>query len=332
MSAPSAEGDSLRVVVAALAGNLLIAVSKFAAAFVTGSMATLAEAVHSVADCANQVLLMVGLRRAERPPTILHPFGHAVESYFWPFMVSILIFLVGGAFATYEGVRGLFEILSTGHEEGPETSHFWSYAVLGSSFAFESYSFSVAFAEFKKMMGSRTLAQTLMHAKDPTIPVVLAEDAAALFGLGIALVAIGLSDLTGWKGFDAIGSLLIGLLLGVVAFFLASRTHSLLVGEAVTPEDRQRVEDLVKSVASVRAVRQLLSYHLGPKTVILALKVELQPGLDLAGVEEAIDQIEHAIRQELPHMRYIFVEPDTDYRQHLDPARPIGSDDAPAGP
>ena len=327
MSAPSAEGDSLRVVVAALAGNTLIAISKFAAAFVTGSMATLAEAVHSVADCVNQVLLMVGLRRAERPPTILHPFGHAVESYFWPFMVSILIFLLGGAFATYEGIHGLLDLLSAGHVEGPRASRFWSYAVLGSSFAFESYSFSVAFAEFRKMQGGRTLARTLMHAKDPTIPVVLAEDAAALFGLGIALLAVGLSDLTGWEGFDAIGSLLIGILLGVVAFFLAGRTHSLLVGEAVTPEDRQRVEELVKSVESVRSVRQLLSYHLGPRTVILALKVELTPGIDLAGVEAAIDHIETAIRRELPHMRYIFIEPDTDYRIELDPARPIGSDE-----
>lgn len=327
MSAPSGEGDSLRVVVAALAGNLLIAISKFAAAFVTGSMATLAEAVHSVADCANQVLLMVGLRRAERPPTVLHPFGHAVESYFWPFMVSILIFLLGGAFATYEGIHGLLELFAPGHVPETPSSRFWSYAVLGSSFAFESYSFSVAFAEFRKMQAGRSLRRTLMHAKDPTIPVVLAEDTAALFGLAIALVAIGLSDVTGWEGFDALGSLLIGILLGAVAFFLASRTHSLLMGEAVTPEDQQRVEDLVRSVDSVRGVRQLLSYHLGPKTVILALKVELQPGLDLQGVEESIDRIEVAIRKELPHMRYIFVEPDTDYRLDLDPERPRAEPD-----
>lgn len=327
MSAPSGEGDSLRVVVAALAGNLLIAISKFAAAFVTGSMATLAEAVHSVADCANQVLLMVGLRRSERPPTILHPFGHAVESYFWPFMVSILIFLVGGAFAAYEGIHGLIDVFSSHHVVEAPPSRFWSYAVLGSSFAFESYSFSVAFAEFRKMQGSRSLLKTLMHAKDPTIPVVLAEDTAALFGLAIALLSVGLADLTGWEGFEAIGSLLIGILLGAIAFFLASRTHSLLVGEAATPEDRQKVEDLVKSVETVKGVRQLLSYHLGPRTVILALKVELVPGIDLAGVEDSIDRIELAIRKELPHMRYIFIEPDTDYRVELDPERPQGGDD-----
>lgn len=226
MSAPSGEGDSLRVVVAALAGNLLIAISKFAAAFVTGSMATLAEAVHSVADCANQVLLMVGLRRSERPPTILHPFGHAVESYFWPFMVSILIFLVGGAFAAYEGIHGLIDVFSSHHVVEAPPSRFWSYAVLGSSFAFESYSFSVAFAEFRKMQGSRSLLKTLMHAKDPTIPVVLAEDTAALFGLAIALLSVGLADLTGWEGFEAIGSLLIGILLGAIAFFLEiGRAH-----------------------------------------------------------------------------------------------------------
>lgn len=320
MSHGSGEGNNVRVVLAAMAGNLLIAISKFAAAFFSGSLATLAEAVHSVADTINQVLLLVGLRRAERPPTLLHPFGHAVESYFWPFMVSILIFMLGGAFALYEGVHDLIELLS-GHHEPREGSNLASYIVLGVSFAFESYSFSVAYAEFRKMQNGRSLATTLMHAKDPTIPVVLAEDSAALFGLGIALLAVTLSDVTGWRGFDAIGSTLIGLLLGTVAYFLASRTHSLLIGEAVTEEDRRAIETVAKEVDGVRGVRQLLSMHLGPKAVIVALKVEFEPESDLRRIENSIDALEARIREVMPHMRYIFVEPDSDYRLDRDAER-----------
>lgn len=315
------EGNSLRVVIAALIGNLLIAVSKFVAAFFSGSVATLAEAVHSVADTANQVLLVVGLKRAEKPATYLHPFGHAVESYFWPFMVSILIFLLGGAFALYEGIHGLIGLFRGGHE-AEHGSRLWSYAVLGLSFLFESYSWSVAMGEFNKSRNGRSFRDTLMSAKDPTIPVVLAEDTAALFGLAIALLGVGLSDLTGWSGWDAIGSTIIGLLLGVVAFFLASRTHSLLIGESASKEDREKVEVIAPTVPGVRKVHQILSMHLGPKQVILALKVAFEPGLTLEAVEKAINALETRIREELPHMRYIFVEPDAHYQAPLDPEAP----------
>lgn len=329
MSAPSSGGgdesddaSSLRVVVAALTGNVLIAVSKLVAAIFSGSIATMAEAVHSFADCANQLLLMVGMRRAERPPTNLHPFGHAAESYFWPFLVSILLFTLGSSFAIYEGGHDLMQVLA-GHPEAEHGSRLWSYGVLGTSFVFEAMSFTVAMREMKKTRGDRSLYQALLHAKDPTIPVVLAEDTAALIGLGIALVAVGLTDVTGWGGFDAIGSILIGLLLGVVAYFLSARTHSLLLGEAASPEDRAEVTRIVESDESIVAVRQLLSMHLGPKAVVVALKVELKRDLDLDGIEAAIDRIEAAIRGKLPHMRYIFVEPDAHYVVDRDRAAPI---------
>ncbi len=324
MSTPSESGEasSLRVVVAALTGNLLIAVSKLVAAIFSGSIATMAEAVHSFADCANQLLLMVGMRRAERPPTNLHPFGHAAESYFWPFLVSILLFVLGSSFAMYEGVHDLLGVIG-GAVEPEHGSPLWSYGVLGTSFVFESASFTVAMREMKKTRGRRSLYQALLHAKDPTIPVVLAEDTAALIGLGIALVAVGLTDLTGWGGFDAIGSILIGMLLGIVAYFLSARTHSLLLGEAASPEDRATVKRIAEADEGIVAVRQLLSMHLGPKAVVVALKVELQRDLDLSGVESTIDRIEAAIRKELPHMRYIFVEPDADYVQDRDREAPI---------
>jgi divalent metal cation (Fe/Co/Zn/Cd) transporter len=151
---------------------------------------------------------------------------------------------------------------------------------------------------------------------------VLAEDTAALFGLAIALLGVGLSDLTGWSGWDAIGSTIIGVLLGVVAFFLASRTHSLLIGESASKEDREKVEAIAPTVSGVRKVHQILSMHLGPKQVILALKVAFEPGLTLEDVEKAINALETRIREELPHMRYIFVEPDAHYQAPLDPEAP----------
>ena len=323
MSAPSeAEGSGLRVVVAALTGNVLIAVSKLAAAILSGSIATMAEAIHSFADCANQLLLMVGMRRAERPPTNLHPFGHAAESYFWPFLVSILLFVLGSSFAVYEGVHDLMD-LSRGAVQEAHGSRLWSYGVLGSSFLFESASFTVAMREMRKTGGKRSLYQSVLHAKDPTIPVVLAEDTAALIGLGIALAAVGLSDLTGWSGFDAIGSILIGVVLGVVAYFLSARTHSLLLGESASPEDRANITRIVEADQGVVAVRQLLSMHLGPKSVVVALKVELKRDLDLEHIEGAIDRIEAAIRAELPHMQYIFVEPDAHYVAQRDSGAPV---------
>ncbi len=324
MSAPSEGEDSssMRVVVAALTGNVLIAVSKLVAAILSGSIATMAEAVHSFADCANQLLLMVGMKRAEKPPTNLHPFGHAAESYFWPFLVSILLFVLGSSFAVYEGVHDLLAVLA-GRVESEHGSRLWSYGVLGSSFVFEAMSFTVAMREMKKTRGDRSLYQALLHAKDPTIPVVLAEDTAALVGLSVALVAVGLTDLTGWAGFDAIGSILIGLVLGVVAYFLSARTHSLLLGEAASPEDRAEVSRIAEADPGVVAVRQLLSMHLGPKAVVVALKVELKRDLDLEHVEGAIDRIEAAIRSKLPHMRYIFIEPDAHYTVERDSGAPI---------
>lgn len=315
------EGNNLRVVIAALAGNAFIALSKFVAAFFSGSVATLAEAIHSVADTANQGLLLVGMRRSDKHPTILHPFGHAVESYFWPFMVSILIFMLGGLFALFEGLRDLGE-LYRGTPQGEHGSPWWSYVVLGTSIIMEGMSFRVAFGEFSKLRAGRSVWQTLMHAKDPTIPVVLAEDTAALIGLAIALVAVFLSELTGWHGFDAIGSLLIGVLLAAIAFFLSKRTHSLLLGEAITDEDSERVHAIANGIAGITGVKQLLSMHLGPTSVILAMKVSFEAKLTVRQVEAIIDELEVSVREAMPHMRYIFVEPDSDYELELDAGRP----------
>lgn len=318
----SADADSTKVVVAAMIGNGLIAVSKFVAGFLTGSASMIAEAVHSVADTANQLLLMIGLRRSRGKPTQLHPFGMSAESYFWPFIVSILIFFVGGVFALYEGVHALLAEHTA--EEGEAASTLWNYGVLGFAILFESYSFTVAMREFKKMKGSASTMEVIKTSKDPTIPVVLMEDTAALVGLVIALAAVGLGDLTGWAGFDAVGSLAIGVLLCGVSYMLARETHSLLIGETASRADRKKVVEIVEADASVTSVTQVLSMHRGPEDVLLALKVGFDPKLTVEELESAIDRMEDAIRAQLPRMKHIFIEPDTDYDAARDAERPGG--------
>jgi divalent metal cation (Fe/Co/Zn/Cd) transporter len=212
---------------------------------------------------------------------------------------------------------------------GEAATNLWSYVVLGLSFAFEMYSFAVAWSEFKKYKGRRTIGQALTEAKDPTIPVVLLEDTAALLGLAIALVGLALADLTGWAGWDGIASLVIGLLLCVVAVFLARETHSLIVGESASVEDRREVTRLAASVPGVRGVTQLLSLHRGPDDVLLALKVDFSRDLSVSDLERAIDAIEASIREALPHMTQIFIEPDSRYDARAD-ARPAAAVAPPA--
>ena len=321
----SAEANSTKVVVAALAGNFAIAISKFVAAFVTGSTATLAEAVHSVADTGNQVLLLLGMRLAEKQPTEQHPFGRTIERYFWPFVVSMMLFTVGGVFAVYEGVHKIAAMTTV--VDGLTAEHgssWWNYGVLGTSFAFECYSFSVAWREFRKFKGERSIMVALVEAKDPTIPVVIMEDAAALLGLAIALAGIGLSNLTGWAGWDGIASLVIGLLLCFVAYFLARETHSLIVGESATLEDRRAIRRIALGVEGVVGVTQLLSMHRGPDDVLLALKLSFARDLTVSELEATTDRVEEAIRRELPHMSQIFIEADSKYDGRAD-ARPDAS-------
>lgn len=316
----AAEADSTKVVVAAMVGNGLIAVSKFAAGLLTGSAAMIAEAVHSVADTANQFLLMVGLRRARGKATELHPFGLSVESYFWPFMVSILIFLLGGAFAIYEGVHSLLE----GAHPEESASPIWNYGVLGAAILFEGYSFTVAAREFAKMKGNAGTFEVFRRSKDPTIPVVLMEDAAAMIGLIVALAAVTLAHVTGWRGWDSVGSLSIGVILCVVAYFLARETHSLLLGESASIEDRRKVKEIVEADEAVVRLTQLLSLHRGPDDVVLALKVGFVASLSLSEIEAAIDRIEGRVREQLPKMKHIFLEPDTKYDAAKDQERAGG--------
>ncbi len=314
----AAHADSMKVVVAAMIGNGLIAASKFVAGILTGSVATIAEAVHSVADTTNQALLLVGFKRAKKKASDLHQFGHASETYFWPFIVSVMIFLLGGAFAMYEGVHSL--LAGAHHVEG-DASNLWNYVVLGVAAVLESYSFSVAYREFRKMKGSESTLDVIVHSKDPTIPVVLMEDTAALLGLFIALAAVALSDLTGWYACDAIGSILIGVLLCGVSYILSKETHSLLIGESATLEDRKLVASIAEADETVKQVRQILSLHRGPEDVLLALKIDFVRNLSIEELEAAIDRIEEGIRTQIPRMKHIFIEPDAHYDAAKDEPR-----------
>jgi cation diffusion facilitator family transporter len=301
----SGGANSKKVVVAALAGNVAIALCKFAAAYLSDSTATLAEAVHSLADTGNQALLLVGLRLAVRPPDERFPFGRATEKYFWPFVVALMLFSVGGAFAIWDGIR---HVLSPPEHMG---SPLWSYGVLGVSFLFESLSFRVAWREFQVLAKGRPWRQAITDTRDPTIPLVLAEDTTALAGLTIALVAIGLSQVTGQEGWDPAGSIVIGALLCSVAVALAKITHGLLIGESAAPEDQSQVVGIVENVPGVERVTQILTMHLGPDVVILTMKVAFRPKMPVEEVEETINEMERRVRKEMPHMRKIFIEPDS---------------------
>jgi cation diffusion facilitator family transporter len=312
--------DTKKVVIAALAGNLAIAACKFGAAAVSGSTATLAEAVHSVADSGNQALLLLGMTLAAKPPSEKYPFGREGELYFWPFVVSLILFSIGGAFAIYEGIVHL----NVGANEAVRrvdytvlgvhldfSSNIVNYAVLGTSFFFEALSFRVAYGEFKVLAKGKPLLQAFFDARDPTIPLVLAEDTTALFGLGIALFAVILRGVTGHSFWDALGSLLIGILLGGVSIALASVTHGLLIGKTAPTDDHADVLALAEGTPGVARLTQLLSVHLGPEVVVLTMKVAFAPGIPVEQVEDITNEIERRIRAEMPRMRKIFIEPDS---------------------
>jgi cation diffusion facilitator family transporter len=308
------KSDAKKVVIAALLGNLGIALAKFVAARLSGSTAMLAEGVHSLADTGNQALLLVGMGLALRSRPERYPLGREKESYFWAFIVALLLFFVGGVFAVYEGVH---KLMLVGEPEAGG-SPLIPLGVLGVSLLMEGGSFFVASREFNKSRGDLSFFQALFRGKDPTIPVVLLEDTAAVFGLCIAFVSIGVSALTHNPLADAIGSIFIGVLLCGVGLLLARYTRSLLLGEGVTPEMRDKTVGLVEATDGVLKVTQFLSMHLGPEAIILALKVRFRPAMQLEELERVIDDIEARVRAELPEMKKIFVEPDSDYDSEQD--------------
>jgi cation diffusion facilitator family transporter len=289
--------------VTALAANVGIAFAKFLAFVFTGSASMLAEGIHSVADATNQVFLLVGVRRARRPATEMHPFGYGRERYFWAFMVAVLLFAMGAVASSYEGI----EKLRHPHEV---TSIGWAVGVLSVAIVFEAISLRVAIHESNRIRTSGWW-EFIRHAKTPELPVLLLEDTGALVGLILALGGVVLAAVTGEPRFDAAGSLAIGILLGILAIVLAIELKSLLLGESASPGDIAAIDEAVREETSLEQLLAMRTQHMGPDEVLVALKVQLHDDLTFRQVAETIDRIEGRIRERVPKATMIYVEPDT---------------------
>ena len=292
-----------RAVITALAANLGIAIAKFFAWTATGAASMLAEAVHSLADTGNQALLLLGGARAKKDPTPDHPFGYGRERYFWAFVVSIVLFTLGSLFAVNEGIQKLRHP----HELGAMG---WAIGVLGLAIAFEGFALRTAVREANRVRGQQSFLSFVKRAKSPELPVILLEDFGALVGLLFALLGIGLAEFTGDPRFDALGSLAIGVLLGVIAAVLAVEMKSLLIGEAARPEWRSQLVAAIEAEPSVRRLLDLRTQHLGPEEILACARIELDPGLDFRAVARAIDSVQQRARLRIPAEVRLYLEPD----------------------
>jgi cation diffusion facilitator family transporter len=286
----------------ALAANLAIAAIKLVAAALTGSSAMASEGVHSLVDTSNEVLLLLGLRRSQRPPDARRPFGYGKELYFWAFIVSLLFFLLGGIVSIYEGIDHLR------HPE-PMENAVWNYVVLGVAFIFDGISFITATKEFSRQRGNTPFWAAVKHSKDPSTFVVLFEDAADVIGILIAFTGIGLSQLLHNPLIDGVASLLIGILLTTVALLLVRESRSLLMGESVDATELQAVGALIETKDTVAQVLGQQSMYLGPEEVILLLRIAFAKEIPAEAVASEIRELKTILQQQYPHYRHIFIEP-----------------------
>ncbi|MBL7251150.1 cation diffusion facilitator family transporter [Alloalcanivorax sp. C16-2] len=292
---------SRKVVIAAMAGNMLIAVTKFVAAVITGSSAMLSEGIHSLVDTGNGVLLLHGMKRAKTPANERFPFGHGKEVYFWAFAVAILIFALGAGISLYEGVVHLM------HPE-PISNPIINYVVLGLAMVFEGTAWSIALKEFRRTKGDRGYVEAISHGKDPTTFVVLFEDSAAMLGLVVALLGVLLSQLTGAFWFDGLASILIGLILAGTACWLAYETKGLLIGEAANPRVVAGIRRAALSMPSVDAVNEVLTMHMGPDFILVNISVTFSPSLGTRRLETVIAELDRTLKAQDPRIKRVFVE------------------------
>ena len=307
----STEGGT-KAVLAALLANTGIALTKFVAFFLTQSSSMLAEAIHSVADSGNQLLLLLGGKRARRDATPEHPFGYGRERYIYSFIVSIVLFSVGGLFALYEAYHKAHEVALHPDDLGQLDGRWWwvPLVVLVVAIGMESFSFRTAIKEANRDRGEASMVQYVRRAKAPELPVILLEDFAALTGLAFALLGVGLTLITRKPVFDVIGTGLIGVLLVAVAVVLALETKSLLLGEAADPEAQRRIREAIGGVEGIDAVIHMRTLHLGPDELLVAAKIAVLATDSAADVARAIDAAEAAVRAAEPVARVIYLEPD----------------------
>ena len=296
-----ASGGSKRAIYAALTGNSLIAATKFTAGAYTGSSAMLSEAVHSLVDTGNQVLLLYGLKRSRKPADHLHPFGYGMEEYFWSFVVAILIFGLGAGISFYEGLSRVMDP----HEM---SDPFVNYIVLSLAIVFEAAAWTVAFREFRKGKGKRGWMAEIRHSKDPTKFTILFEDSAAMLGLIVALIGIALAQHLDMPVLDGAAAIAIGVILATTAALLAYECKGLLIGEAADPAVVRSISKAALAQAGVDSVNEVLTMHLGPEDILVNLSLDFADGLKADQVEAAITGLEVAIKAEHPEVKRIFIE------------------------
>jgi cation diffusion facilitator family transporter len=295
----------MKAVIAALLANIGIAISKFIAFLFTGSSSMLSEAIHSVADSGNQILLLIGNKRAKKTADASHNFGYGRRRYVYGFIVAIVLFLVGGLFSLYEGLHKW---------QHPEPLNDWWIAVLVLFIAIglEGFSFRTAIREANHARGNRSIPAFVKAARQPELPVILLEDAGALVGLVFALLGVGLSVITGDGRFDALGAMAVGTLLVVIAIFLAIEMTAMLVGESALPEEVEAIHAALESSAGVQRVIHLRTLHVGPDELLVAAKIAIAHNGTGAEIAADIDGAERALRAAVPTAKYVYLEPDLD--------------------
>jgi cation diffusion facilitator family transporter len=295
----SAARESKTAITAAILGNIAIAVTKFIAAAFTGSSAMISEGIHSIVDTGNGGLMLLGIHKSREAPDFEHPFGHGKELYFWSLIVAIAIFAVGCGMSVYEGVTHLID-----HE--PPRDPYWNYLVLGFAFVFEGASWVFGWKAFRAAKGKWGILEAIRRSKDPTTFMVLFEDSAALLGLIIASSGIFIGQQLNNPYADGLASILIGIVLGLVSFFLAYKSKGLLIGEGVERETLRHIRTLVEADPAVEHVSRLLTMHFGPHEVMLTLELKFRDELSAVGVRDAVARVQKTVQKEHPDITRVF--------------------------
>lgn len=293
--------SSKKVIYAALIGNFLISITKFFASFVTGSSAMLSEGIHSLVDSGNQLLLLLGIKKSKQPPDKNFPYGHGKEIYFWSFVVAIMIFAVGAGISIYEGIHSIIE-------PHPVENPTINYIVLGLAMIFEGFAWYFAWKEFKKVKGERGYYEAIRKEKNPTIFVVLFEDSAAMLGLVVAFLGIAAGQWTGILIFDGIASIIIGVILGVTAGWLAYETKGLLIGESAEREIIEGIRQITNDNDGIKSINELLTLHMGPNYILVNISVDFNDELQAGEIEEAIRSINSLIKTTFHRVKRVFIE------------------------
>jgi cation diffusion facilitator family transporter len=303
MAAPqaSASEGSRFVVYAALVGNLLIAASKFVAAWFTGSSAMLSEAIHSLVDTVNQGLLLFGMHRARRPADESHPFGYGLELYFWAFFVAVLIFTAGATVSVLQGIAKL-------RDPHPVEMAWVNYLVISASLVFEGATWFVALRHMRASKGNKTWVQTIRNSKDPTVFTVLFEDSAALLGLFAAFIGLFAAERLNMPMLDGVASLVIGGILAVTATLLGYECKGLLTGEGASPRTVKAIRQLIADTPGANRCNELLTMHFGPEDILVVVSIDWNDALSSDQVQRAISQMEARIKAQFPAIRHIFIE------------------------